>query len=591
MRSLLRWNTPHSIRSFHTTLTRTSARLRAQEKIAEIDSVSPFSTVLVDNFHRRHDYLRISLTERCNLRCFYCMPSEGVELSPSENILTNEEILRLASLFVKSGVTKIRLTGGEPTVRKGISEIIAGLNKFRPYGLDSIAMTSNGLSLHRRLPELIENGLTHLNLSLDTLDEFRFELMTRRRGLHAVLRTLDVALASLPYVKLNVVVVKGLNDSEVLDFLAMTKEKPICVRFIEFMPFTGNKWDANKMIPSSELLKVISERHPDVMRAPDELNDTARTWKIPGYVGNFGFISSMSDHFCATCNRLRITADGQIKVCLFDAKEMSLRDKMRSGATDSELLATIGQAVLGKQEKHVGMQDIDVVTNRPMILIGGRRPTSLSGLKYPTSVAKSHPSQRRFNSSSAGPRLTHLDHTGRASMVDVGDKHPTKRTATASGRIYIPRVAYDLVTSTYPAASELESPSSPSPSQKAVSKARRKGDALTVAHLAAITGAKQTSNLIPLCHPLAISNISVVLLPEVSVSDSGERYSILCRATVSCEGKTGVEMEALTAVSVGLLTVWDMLKAVGGKEMEIGEIMVLEKTGGTHDFTRITETK
>jgi len=178
-------------------------------------------------------------------------------------------------------------------------------------------------------------------------------------------------------------------------------------------------------------------------------------------------------------------------------------------------------------------------------------------------------------------------------MVDVGNKHPTKRTATASGRIYIPRVAYDLVTSTYPV-SEPEGLPSPSSSQAAAFKARRKGDALTVAHLAAITGAKQTSNLIPLCHPLAISNISVVLLPEVSACDSdssARRYSIVCRATVSCEGKTGVEMEALTAVSVGLLTVWDMLKAVAGQKMEIGEIMVTEKTGGTHDFTRTKETE
>ncbi|KAF7347601.1 Elp3 domain-containing protein [Mycena venus] len=594
MRPLVHRNIFQVIRGFHTMLPRASARLRAQEKIAEIDSLSPFSSALVDSFNRRHDYLRISLTERCNLRCFYCMPSKGVELSPSENILTNEEILRLARLFVKSGVTKIRLTGGEPTVRKGISEIIAGLNELRPYGLKSIGMTSNGLSLHRRLPEFIQNGLTHLNLSLDTLDEFRFELMTRRRGLPAVLRTLDVALASLPYVKLNVVVVKGLNDSEVLDFLAMTKDKPISVRFIEFMPFTGNKWDAKKMVPSSELLKVISERHPDVMRAPDELNDTARTWKIPGHVGNFGFISSMSDHFCSTCNRLRITADGQIKVCLFDAKEVSLRDKIRSGATDSELLATIGQAVLGKQEKHVGMQDIDVVTNRPMILIGGRRsPTSLSRQPlHPIFIPSSHTraSHPRFSSSSASPRLSHLDDTGRASMVDVGNKQPTKRTATASGRIYIPQVAYDLVTSTYPLS---EPEDSSSPSQVAASKARRKGDALTVAHLAAITGAKQTSSLIPLCHPLAISNISVVLSPEVYAAGSGgaRRYSIICRATVSCEGKTGVEMEALTAVSVGLLTVWDMLKAVAGKEMEIGEILVTEKTGGTHDFTRTKETK
>ncbi|KAJ7675337.1 hypothetical protein B0H17DRAFT_1081052 [Mycena rosella] len=494
------------------------------------------------------------------------MPSEGVELSPSENILTNEEILRLAALFVKSGVTKIRLTGGEPTVRKGISEIIAGLNELRPQGLKSIAMTSNGLSLHRRLPDLISSGLSHLNLSLDTLDEFRFELMTRRRGLHAVLRTLDVALASLPYVKLNVVVVKGLNDSEVLDFVAMTKDKPIYVRFIEFMPFT----------------------------APDELNDTARTYKIPGHTGNFGFISSMSDHFCATCNRLRITADGQIKVCLFDAKEVSLRDELRRGATDSELLETIGRAVLGKQEKHVGMQDIDVVTNRPMILIGARPDRRSNSYFFSQPINRQSitasfiPVLHRFSSSSASlPRLSHLDNTGRASMVDVGDKLPTKRIATACGRIYIPEVAYELVTATYPALDPTGSDSNPS--HIAAAKARRKGDALTVAQLAAITGAKQTSSLIPLCHPLALSNISVVLSPEVSAADGAgaRRYSIVCRATVSCEGKTGVEMEALTAVSVGLLTVWDMLKAVAGEEMEIGEIRVIEKTGGTHDFTRV----
>ncbi|KAJ6483888.1 hypothetical protein DFH09DRAFT_1460119 [Mycena vulgaris] len=539
------FNPSHLIRGFHATLARPSLRLRAQEKIAEIDSTSPFSSALVDDFHRRHDYLRISLTERCNLRCFYCMPSEGIELSPSENILTNEEILRLATLFVKSGVTKIRLTGGEPTVRKGISEIIA-----------------TGLSLHRRLPDLISAGLTHLNLSLDTLDEFRFELMTRRRGLHAVLRTLDVALASLPYVKLNVVVVKGLNDSEVLDFVEMTRDKPIYVRFIEFMPFTGNKWDVKKMVPSSELLQIISDRHPGLVRAPDELNDTARTWKIPEYTGNFGFISSM---FSPESLFFPLNANRFMKVCLFDAKEVSLRDQMRRGATDSELLGTIGRAVLDKQEKHVGMQDIDVVTNRPMILIGVHR---------------------RFSSSSTSPpRLSHLDNTGRASMVNVGDKIATQRTASAEGRIYVPEIAYQLVTSTYPA-SEHETAANGSLHTAAV-KARRKGDALTVAHLAAITGAKQTSNLIPLCHSLALSNISVVLSPEVSTSDRGEkRYSIVCRATVSCEGKTGVEMEALTAVSVGLLTVWDMLKAVAGQEMQIKDIMVTEKTGGAHDFTR-----
>jgi len=265
------------------------------------------------------------------------------------------------------------LTGGEPTVRRGLESIIRRLNELRPLGLESIGMTTNGLALHRRLNSYVENGLTHLNLSLDTLDPFKFEIMTRRPGHDAVLRSLDAALSSpgLRSVKLNVVVIKGLNDSEVLDFVKLTANKNISVRFIEFMPFTGNKWDKAKMIPSSQLLDQISRRYPSIIRAPDELNDTARSWKIPGHVGSIGFISSMSDHFCSSCNRLRLTADGQIKVCLFDAKEVSLRDEMRRGVSDANLRDLIGRAVQGKQEKHAGMEDINVTTNRPMILIGG----------------------------------------------------------------------------------------------------------------------------------------------------------------------------------------------------------------------------
>ncbi|GLB35816.1 putative moaC family protein [Lyophyllum shimeji] len=563
----------------------TNPRSYAKAKLAEIDAVDPFSPALVDSFSRRHDYLRISLTERCNLRCFYCMPSEGVELSPDGKILTNEEVIRLATIFVKSGVTKIRLTGGEPTVRKGVDDIISSLNELRRLGLKSIAITSNGLALHRRLPKLIENGLSHLNLSLDTLDPFKFELITRRRGHEAVLKALDTALhSSLQSVKLNVVVVKDLNDSEIFDFVEMTKDSRLSVRFIEFMPFTGNKWNKKKMVPSSELLDRLFVRYPALQRAPDELNDTARSWKIPGYQGSFGFISSMSDHFCSSCNRLRITADGQIKVCLFDAKEVSLRDEMRKGATDDELLQIIGRAVFNKQEKHAGMEDIDVVTNRPMILIGGHTRTWT-----PVAPNKRKPIWPPFFHEPTRPTcalaalhtassLTHLDKEGRAAMVDVGDKPPTKRTATAVGRIYIPASAYELVTATYPV--EHNEPE-PSEEQRAKAKARRKGDALTVAQLAAIMGAKKTSDIIPLCHPLSLSHVSVALTPKIREEEVGaRRHCIVCRATVSTVGSTGVEMEALTAVSIGLLTVWDMLKAVAGREMEISGIVVSHKSGG-----------
>ncbi|KAG6380949.1 hypothetical protein JVT61DRAFT_5342 [Boletus reticuloceps] len=585
-----------------------NVRTRVQDRIAHVDAQRPFSPVLVDSFNRRHDYLRISLTERCNLRCFYCMPSEGIELSPREHILTDDEIIRLASLFVKSGVRKIRLTGGEPTVRKGLDNIIARLDELRPFGLDSIAMTSNGLTLHRRLPDLVRKGLTHLNLSLDTLDPFKFEFMARRPGHGAVLRALDVALScpGLQSVKLNVVVIKGLNDSEVLDFVKLIKDKSLSVRFIEFMPFTGNKWDKDKMVPSTQLLDTIKHQHPTIARAPDELNDTARSWQIPGYTGNIGFISSMSDHFCSSCNRLRLTADGQIKarVCLFDAKEVSLRDAVRNGATDEDLLQIIGSAVIGKKEKHAGMEGIDVLANRPMILIGGPQQSLMHPfLSLPlrnlvpiaTSPRAVTQVQRRWQSRSANPtpRLTHLNSDGRPSMVDVGNKDSTKRTATATGYIYIPKIAYELVTGT---------PSHPEndPSvDKLRSKATNKGDALTVAQLAAIMGCKRTSELIPLCHPLQLSHITVTLTPEVAglpESRHGGSYTlshrIRCTATVSCAGKTGVEMEALTAVSVGLLTVWDMLKAVAGKEMVISDIFVSHKSGGkSGDFTRCESVK
>ncbi|KAL4070707.1 molybdenum cofactor biosynthesis prote [Scleroderma citrinum] len=560
-----------------------------------------------------HDYLRISLTERCNLRCFYCMPSEGIQLSPKGHILTDDEIVRLASLFVRSGVKKIRLTGGEPTVRKGLGTIISRLAHLRSLGLEAIGMTSNGLALHRQLPDLVDKGLTHLNLSLDTLDPFKFEIMARRMGHDAVLKSLDVALScpGLQSVKLNVVVIKGLNDAEILDFVNLTKHKKLWVRFIEFMPFTGNKWDKAKMVPSAELLAVIKAQFPTVERMQTIPNDTARLWKIPGHSGGIGFISSMSDHFCSTCNRLRITADGQIKVCLFDGKEISLRDEMRRGASDDELLQIIRSAVWGKKEKHAGMDKIDAKSNRPMILIGGtqfptlKRPClrsrGLTALAYTSGpgpitsrLSTTTCVQRRWSthSGSREPRLTHLDATDRPSVVDVSSKEPTKRTATAVGSIYIPKIAYDLVSGVDPSPNtDLRTTSS---LERALEKSRNKGHALTVAQLAAIMGCKRTSELIPLCHPLQLSNISVTLTPERVPCGEGTQqvangllFRIQCTATVSCESKTGVEMEALTAVAVGLLTVWDMLKAVAGKEMMIGDIIVSRKTGGkSGDFVR-----
>ncbi|KZT43897.1 molybdenum cofactor biosynthesis prote, partial [Sistotremastrum suecicum HHB10207 ss-3] len=541
---------------------------RAKSKIRQVESRNPVSPFLQDSFGRKHDYLRISLTEKCNLRCFYCMPEEGVDLAPKSHILTDDEIFRLAKLFVRSGVSKIRLTGGEPTVRQGILNIVERLSTLRPLGLKAIGMTSNGIALHRKLPQFVANGLTHLNLSLDTLDPHKFEIMTRRPGHQAVLQSLEAALASgLESVKLNVVVINGLNDYEVMDFVEMTKSKDIAVRFIEFMPFSGNKWDKSKIVPSAELLGRVLARHPSTQKISDLGNDTARSYKVPGYKGSFGFISSMSDHFCGTCNRLRVTADGQIKVCLFDGTEVSLRDQMRRGASDDELLHVIGHAVGNKKAKHAGMENIDVLQNRPMILIGAgarSRPRHLH-MRHHHSTAAPPPV----------PSLTHIDGTGRPKIVDVSAKPVSQRSATAVGTIKLNPIAFELLG---PAA---HPPDRGDVDDNAVGKARSKGDVLLVAQLAAIMASKKTSDLIPLCHPIPINNVSVTFKSDESTC------SVSCEATVQCEGRTGVEMEALTSVSVGLLTVWDMLKAVAGKEMSISGIKVVKKSGGrSGDFTR-----
>ena len=371
----------------------------------------PFSDFLTDTFHRQHDYLRISITERCNLRCLYCMPEEGVPLSPPKELLTTPEIVMLSSLFVSQGVSKIRLTGGEPTVRRDIVPLMQQIGALRAHGLRELCLTTNGLALHRKLEPMVEAGLTGINLSLDTLDPWQFQLMTRRDGFSAVQKSIDRifelnrAGAGIKF-KINCVVMRGLNDREILPFVELTREKDVEVRFIEYMPFDGNKWSEGKMFSYQEMLDVIRARHPQLARVEDHKNDTSKTFKVPGFVGKIGFITSMTHNFCGTCNRLRITGDGNLKVCLFGNAEVSLRDIIRQvnngepideAAMESlhqaalarmdtlpssdaqplivpnsdELLSVIGMAVKRKKEKHAGLGELEHMKNRPMILIGG----------------------------------------------------------------------------------------------------------------------------------------------------------------------------------------------------------------------------
>lgn len=326
--------------------------------------------VLTDKLGRRHSYLRISLTERCNLRCTYCMPAEGIELRSKKEMLTFEEIIRLAGLFASQGVTKIRLTGGEPLIRRDVENLVTELAAIP--GISSIGVTTNGLLLSKKLAGLKQAGVSLFNISLDTLREDRFESITRRKGLSTVLTAIeDTWRAGYNPVKINTVIQEGINDDELLDFVRLTADRPYDIRFIEFMPFGGNDWKQDRFMSYEDMRGVVQTAFPDLTRSTDDPNHTSKSWHVPGFIGSIGFISSMSDDFCSTCNRLRLTADGNLKVCLFGAGEISLRDEMRSGKSDEELLPIISMAVGKKKPSHAGMLALSEMKNRPMILIGG----------------------------------------------------------------------------------------------------------------------------------------------------------------------------------------------------------------------------
>ncbi|KAL4891112.1 hypothetical protein BDV59DRAFT_183229 [Aspergillus ambiguus] len=360
---------------------------------SEDPKTKPFSEFLTDKVKRQHDYLRISITERCNLRCVYCMPETGVALSPPPHLLTTPEIIYLSSLFVSQGVTKIRITGGEPTVRPDFLSLMQEIGKLRQNGLRELCLTSNGLTLGPKLDSLVEAGLTGVNISLDTLDPFQFQIMTRRKGFervrNCIQQIVDMNHAGANVkLKINCVVVRGLNDGQIIPFLEFCRDHPVEVRFIEYMPFDGNRWNREKLVSYQEMRAIIEAKFP-LRKLADHENDTSKTFQPQGFRGRVGFITSLTDNFCGTCNRLRVTADGSLKVCLFGNSEVSLRDLIRrannglpwesgelitvSEIADNEqsLLEVIGMAVKRKKPRHAGIGQLEKMENRPMILIGG----------------------------------------------------------------------------------------------------------------------------------------------------------------------------------------------------------------------------
>jgi cyclic pyranopterin phosphate synthase len=325
--------------------------------------------VLRDSYGRTITNCRISVTDRCNLRCVYCMPAEPVWLPHSE-ILTFEEIARFARIAIGLGITQFRVTGGEPTARKDLPELIRLLASLP--GLTDLAMTTNGILLEKLAKPLKDAGLHRLNVSLDTLREEKFVHIARREGLGRVLAGLEEAeRAGFAPIKVNMVVMRGVNEDEIVEMAAMARSKAYQLRFIEFMPLDGDRqWSREKVVPAQEILERLQARFP-LERSDGPLSDPARPWRFKDGKGDIGVIASVTEPFCFACDRVRITAEGKFRTCLFSTWETDLRAMLRGGATDDEVARAIAGAV-GKKEAGHGINDPSFVQPaRPMYSIGG----------------------------------------------------------------------------------------------------------------------------------------------------------------------------------------------------------------------------
>jgi len=324
-------------------------------------------TKLADSFQRPLNYLRISVTDRCNLRCIYCMPAEGISLASHEDILRYEEIHLVAQAAAELGITKLRLTGGEPLVRARLTDLVSLLAKIP--GIDDISMTTNGLLLERHAMELKKAGLQRVNISLDSLRKERFRKITRVGKLGDVLRGIEAAKeAGLNPVKINMVVMRGINDDEVKHFALLTIRDGWNVRFIEFMPFTEGGKKNNHLVPVAEVMQQIETLGKLEPHIPGG-GGPARYYRFHGATGTIGFISPLTDCFCKECNRLRLTADGKLRPCLFSDEEIDLRGPLRQGATAEDIKLLIRQAASCKPERH--KLAAGVTCERFMAQIGG----------------------------------------------------------------------------------------------------------------------------------------------------------------------------------------------------------------------------
>lgn len=326
---------------------------------------------LQDQFDRRIDYMRISVTDRCNLRCIYCMPSEGVRFIEHREILNYEEILRIVRIASRLGISKIRITGGEPLVRRDIIKLIASLSEIP--GIEDISLTTNGVLLKVYAEDLFKAGLHRINVSLDSLDPAKYERITKGNHLSDVWEGIDKAgKIGLNPVKINNVPIRGFNDDEILDFAMLTIKNPIGVRFIEFMPIGAKDiWDEKKYISTDEVkerIRVLGELIPVTT---ERQAGPAESYRLPDAKGVIGFISPLTNHFCSSCNRLRLTAEGKLRPCLFSESEIDLKNPMRDGCDDDEIERLLYLAISVKPKGHRLGQRMPCQFLRTMSKIGG----------------------------------------------------------------------------------------------------------------------------------------------------------------------------------------------------------------------------
>ncbi|NER18754.1 GTP 3',8-cyclase MoaA [Spongiivirga citrea] len=310
---------------------------------------------LKDSFNRSINYVRIGVTDRCNLRCFYCMPKEGIPYEPSAQLLSYEEITRLLHVLGNLGFNKVRFTGGEPFLRRDFMTLLEQTHALNQYS--DIRITTNGTLMIKHIPKLKEMGITKLNLSLDSLDEKRFKEITRRDDFSKVMNTFDTLLKEGFDLKINAVVMHGVNTDDILPLVNLAEKNPVSVRFIEEMPFNGGYKKNETIFTASDIYNTILDTYPSFEKKSGKHGDTATNYSIKDFKGDVGIIPAFSRTFCNTCNRLRITAKGEIKSCLYDSGVFNIRDFMRSGVTDKQLKEKFFEIVKLKPENGFVAED------------------------------------------------------------------------------------------------------------------------------------------------------------------------------------------------------------------------------------------